>query len=198
MYTKQANYFLFPMGWGSVFLLCLSSSKNGTYSLFTDNATYEWPIAGLLLISFIYFLTDFLMMIIRNKPRKIYMIHHLVGMFSIIITYVHYYVLIKYLLAYLMYELSTPLMNICLDNRRALSPVRSAYATIIEFSFFIIYSLVRIIFGTYLTLYVVPIVYNLDNCMAKFIVIFPIILQILNYWWYIKLIRMLRKKFKTG
>lgn len=196
MHTKLANYFLFPIGWGSVLLLYLSSSKNGTYSLFTDNGTYEWPIAGLLLISFIYFLTDFLMMIIHNEPQKIYMIHHLVSMFSIFVTYAYYYVLIKYLLAYLMYELSTPLMNICLDNRRA--KIRSMYVTIMEFSFFISYSLVRIIFGTYLTLYVIPLVYNLDNSGAKFLIIFPIIMQALNYWWYIKLIRMLRQKFKTG
>lgn len=187
MDTKQANYFLFPMGIGSMILLYLSS----TPQMWEDNGTYYFPTFVLLLISFVYFLADFVLMIYRFKEQYlIYFAHHMLGIICIPLVYFKYYHLIKYLLAYLTYELSTPLLNICIDNHK--NKINNWYSKMMVWLFFMIYTMVRIIFGTYLLFIVLPNLYQLSYPYC-YLMFFPLTLQTMVYWWYYRILSLLRK-----
>ena len=190
MNAFKANIFLVPMGIGSAVVLYLSTKSN---DLFADNSTCYLPILFLLLLSFVYFTADFISMIVRYKPEnKIYFLHHLVGIVSIPLVYFKHYYLVKYALAYLTYELSTPFLNISLANRKA--GIHGVYAQFIEILFFITFTLVRIIFGTYLLYITVPIIYSIDY-PEKYLLVLPIGIHALNLWWYNKILKMMHRKF---
>ena len=192
MNRLEASIFLIPIALGSTSLLYLSMYNENFFSPFTDNGTYETPIAIVLLISFLYFMIDFVLMIVRYNPKdNIYFLHHTVGLLSILFVYFKYYHIIKYLLSFLMYELSTPFLYISLECHR--KGITNIFSKIINIIFFISYTLVRILFGTYLLFHLVPVIYALDSPF-QYLMLLPIILQLLNYWWYYKIILYQRKK----
>ena len=191
----QSSFFLVPIGIGSTVLLYLSSNNGDKYSLFTDNGTYDEHIKFLLLLSFVYFFIDFCLMIVRYKPEyKIYFVHHMLGIISIPLIYFRCYEIIKYLLAYLTFELSTPLFNIASYCHK--KKIVNIYAKLVNLLFFSIFTIIRVIFGFYLTYKTVPLFYNMDYPL-KFLMFFPIALQIMNYNWYRKLVMILIKKKKN-
>lgn len=191
MNTFESSFFLFPMGIGSSLLLYLSSHNNETL---IDNNSYNMAISLILMLAFIYFSTDFCLMILRYNPRNnIYFIHHMLGIISIPIVYFSHYYLIKYLLSYLTFELSTPILNIAQDFHK--KKMSNIYTKIIEIIFFVVFTLVRVLFGTYLLFTTIKLLYNMDYPI-KYLIIFPIILQSMNYYWYCKIISKFIKKYK--
>ena len=192
MNSFVANLFLFPIGLGSSTLLFLSMFNGETISIFTDNGTYGIPIALLLFISFFYFMLDFVFMIIRYNPKNnIYFFHHALGLLIIPVVYFKQYHIVKYLMSYLMYELSTPFLNMSLQYQRL--GICNIYSISANIVFIVSYTLIRILFGTYLLFTVVPIMYELNYPYCN-LVVFPFLLQVLNYWWYYKIIRLCHRK----
>ena len=161
MRHTEANIFIIPIGVGSSLLLWLSMYKDEIYSPFTDNETYNDAIALILLCSFLYFTIDFILMIVRYDYRNnIYFLHHTIGIVSILFVYFKYYQFIKFLLSYLMFELSTPFLNISLSYRR--HNIYNITSILMNVFFVVTYTFVRIIFGTYLWISVIPIIYELN------------------------------------
>src|SRR5205823_1622556 len=131
---------------------------------------------------------------IYYKPNyKIYFVHHTIGLMSIPIAYFFCFNMIKYLLSYLMFELSTPFLNICLTNHR--NKIVNRYTKIMDMLFFISYTIVRVIFGSYLLYKTTPLLYSM-NPPYNYLIILPVTLQILIFYWYRILVLMLLKKIK--
>ncbi|AGD92365.1 putative TLC domain-containing protein [Megavirus lba] len=187
MDTKYSNILLVPIGLGSV---CIISNTGPNY-LIDNTAILPFSIA---ILAMLYFSVDFYLMVKNYDPRnKVYFMHHIIGIFSIMCVYSKYTNLSAYLFAFLTFELSTPFLN----STKYFYKQRSTYlfnlAYIISvIMFFIIFTIVRIIFGTYLLYQIIPIIYNLHG-YHKILVILPGILQLLNYVWYYKIIKMLCK-----
>ncbi|ANB50565.1 putative TLC domain-containing protein [Powai lake megavirus] len=185
MDTKYSNLLLVPIGLGSVYII---SNTNPNYVI--DNTTIL-PFSVSILAIF-YFVIDFYLMIKNYDPRnKVYFMHHLIGIFSIICVYFKYNNLSTYLFSYLTFELSTPFLNSTkyFYKRRSYYLFNLAYIISVVM-FFIIFTIVRIIFGTYLLYQTIPVIYNLSG-HQKILVLLPSILQLLNYIWYYKIIKML-------
>lgn len=188
-----ANLFLVPIGFGSPILLFLSAHNDdkNIFSPFTDNNTFNTEISMLLLISFIYFSSDIILMINKyNSGNNIYFVHHSIGIISIMLVYFNNYHLIKYLLAYLSYELSTPFLNMAVWCRR--NNFINKYTFVIDIVFFVMFTVVRIIFGSYLLYQTVQYLCSIEG--LKYISLFPILLQSLNYFWYSKISLILYRK----
>ncbi len=100
----------------------------------------------------------------------------------------------------MLYELSTPLLNISKENHK--NNRHDIYAVTIEILFLVVFTLVRIFFGSYLLINLLPILFSLDypSCLIIFV---PMTVQILNYYWWYKIVKMiyrtrilgLRKKY---
>lgn len=187
MDTKYSNILLVPIGLGSAYIV----SNTGPNYLINNATVLPFSIA---ILTMLYFLVDFYLMVKNYDSRnKVYFIHHLVGIFSIICVYLKYTNMSAYLFAYLTFELSTPFLN----STKYFYKRRSSYlfnlAYIISvIMFFIIFTIVRIIFGTYLLCQIIPVIYNLHG-YHKILMILPGVLQLLNYIWYYKIIKMLCK-----
>lgn len=192
MNSFLSNCFLLPMGLGSTAYMYLSAYNGTIFAPFTDNKTYDEEITVLLLISFFYFVIDFILMIYRYIPKyKVYFVHHMIGLFSIPIVYFCHYDMIKYLLSYLMFELSTPFLNISMANHR--KGIFDNYTKAIDILFFVTYTFVRIIYGSFLMCKTTPIIYSMEFPF-KYLAILPVLLQILMYYWYNKIVSMLFQK----
>ena len=188
MDRSVTNRFIIPIGFGSSLLLLLSAyDVDNNFSPMTDNGTYYVPICILCFLTLIYFVIDFILMIFYYKPQyKIYFFHHLIGIISICIVFYRHYYSVKYLLSYLTYEISTIFLNISALYRR--NGIINIYSRLSDFLFIFTYTLIRILFGTYL-------LFNLSTfiiSMGIYIgwIVMPVGLQLLNYWWYYKIIIM--------
>lgn len=199
MNTFQSNCFTSPLGVGSAILLYASSFKNGEQSLFTDNGTYYGLITLLIVYGFIYFIADLTLMLYKfitdyakHKDYGVYFFHHAISLFALVYVPFYNYALVKYLLAYFTYELSTPFMNLSTDYYRA--KIYDTKSKIVNLLFIVSYTLVRVIFGTYLLFNVSYLLFQLEGYI-KFIALLPIGLQILIYWWYYKIVKLFNKLF---
>lgn len=193
MNSLIANLFLVPMGMGSSILLGLLHTNSNNTSLFGDKS-YQKPISVLLFCSFIYFVADFIFMMIKYEPRKkIFFLHHAFGIITIPFIYFNHYHLVKYLLAYLTFELTTPLLNLAINNRQ--KNIISLYSKTNDILFISLYTLVRVLFGSYLMFKAVPDAYKLTY-PSNLIAVVPIVIQGMNYWWYYKIVSTLFKKNK--
>lgn len=192
MNSFYANSLLIPIGLGSSLLLYLSSDGK---SIFSENGTYHSQISFMLLLSFIYFFLDFILMVKKYEPKnKMFLIHHLCGILSIIMIQFKYYYCVKYMLSFLTYELSTPLLNISLSKRN--KKISNLFTKIIDILFLITYTMVRIIFGSVMMWNIVPDILRLKYPI-NLTIVFPLTVQMLNYWWFIKIIKMLIKTKKN-
>ncbi|AGC01914.1 hypothetical protein H012_gp548 [Acanthamoeba polyphaga moumouvirus] len=188
METKYSNAFIVPIGLGS------------SYAIYNSYVGFELTIYSsisifVVLLSLIYFLVDFILMIIYYDPKnKVYFVHHLIGLLSIYFVIFQYNFMIEYLLSYLMFELSTPFLNSTkyyykFKNDSTYFNVMYIFSLIL---FIFIFFVVRILFGTYLLFKALPIIYNFYG-WYKYAIILPATLQSLNYFWFYKIINMLRK-----
>lgn len=188
MENQTANFFIIPISLGSAILFWLISFSDQIES----DIEYYYQIHLLLSISFIYFFTDFILMTIRNKKGySVYFVHHLVGMISVIVVH-HSFHYAKYVIAYLMFELSTPFLNICLENQK--KGIHNGYTILIELLFFISFTLVRIVFGTWLTHHLVLFLWESNPIL----IVLPAAIQLLNYWWYFRILRIMLRKILIG
>lgn len=175
MDKTKADIFTIIIAIGAPLLLYVSSEPN----LFEDNNTYDIPIGLLLLISLTYFVVDFVMMIYYYEPKNnVYFLHHGVGIVAIILVVVKHYYFVKYLLGYLSFELTTPFLNRYLPFKHAKKS--TTYSIFVGLCFFIGFILVRILFGTYLTVNLVCAMIDQSN---YYLIMLPAMLQSLNYYW---------------
>lgn len=188
---KQSNMFLFPIGLGSTYIFYKKIC--GTIcSIDNDLEVNSYLTHGILLLTLVYFLSDFYLMIVKYNPKhNVYFVHHFIGIVAIYFSYMKYYYLTKYLFAYLTFELSTPFLNIAIKYRN--QGVYNKCSIFSELTFFILFTIIRIIFGTYLwfvtsnTLSSIEYPYN-------YLIVLPTVLQLLNYWWYYRILKILRAK----
>lgn len=180
-----ANFFTIPIGIGSCLLFIASRFDKEEISFLTDNGTHYNEISLLLLFSFLYFAIDLVLMIKYYKPKYlIYFVHHLVAMRSIIIVYFQNYILIKFLLGYLTFELTSPILRICVSyQRRGINNYISKILNVCALFLFII---IRIIFGTYLFIVFAQFIYPMSE--IYWYIILPFILQSMNFYWLYRII----------
>lgn len=190
MDSTFANFFIIPIGFGSAILFAISSyNSNGQFSPFTDNIIYNNPITYFLVFCLIYFVVDFQLMISRYRPKyNIYFFHHFICIVSILIVQLLHFDFVKYVLAYLTYEISTPFLNFAIRNRKL--GIFNFFSKLNNYLFFLTYTIFRVCFGTILMIKIIPLIYAL-NFPIKCLVIFPIALQSIIYWWYYRIIRIL-------
>lgn len=172
------NLFLFLAGWMSVYL---------TYSTGMELPSDPTLYYQCLLVNFsmmIYFIKDFYYMITQYNPADIlYFPHHFVGLVSCITGFIlpQYLMLI---VAYFTFEVSTPVLNYSKYLRK-----NNCTGTVYILSltaFVLLFTLSRIIFGSYVTM-----ISYLS--VPTLFVPFPIVLQGLNYYWFYRIIRMIVK-----
>jgi hypothetical protein len=184
MNSVIANIFLIPMGLGSSMILAMTSSS--------DIKNYHKQTTALLFIGFTYFVVDFILMATKYKSKsKIFFLHHVLGIISIPVVYFGNYHLIKYLLSYMTFELTTPLLNMAISNRQR--NVVGFRKNMTDTLFIMSYTLIRIIFGSYLMYKSVPEVYKM-NFPLNLLALMPVTIQSMNYWWYYKIFSMILKK----
>jgi hypothetical protein len=193
MKSFQTNLVVSTIGFGSALAFILSAyDSNNVFSPLTNNETYDWLITFVLGVGLVYFVTDFITMIIYYKPEhNVYFFHHIIGLISITVVYLVQYNIIKYLLCGLMYEISTPFLNISLSYRE--QGITNFNSKLFQMLFFGTFTLVRIFLGTYTTLNVVPIIYQFENPLSRLLILMPVLLQVLNYYWYVKILKMMKK-----
>lgn len=191
-----SNFFVIPMAVGSSILFGISAfSSDGQFNPFEENNIHEYDIYVNYLIgfSFFYFVFDFFMLLYRFSPKNYpYFLHHFVGISSLCVVQFQYFQFIKYLLGYLAYELSTPFLNMCLRHRQL--KIYNNWTRMWRLLFVISYTLIRIIFGSFMTYELIKSLVNSDSSIINSLIIFPITLQSLIYWWYSKILKMYYKK----
>lgn len=194
MNSKTANKFLFPIALGSTYLYnstFINSSVQTDYATEYINNCLITAVVGLTLI---YFCLDFILMILRYKPAfKPYFFHHLIGISSTLIGYYYYNHMIRYLFAYLMYEWSTIFLNISMENHK--NKIQNYKTVLIELLFLALYTGIRIIFGTVLSIELCTSLLSSSNLFTKMVVVMPILLQVLNYYWYYRIWLMFYRKY---
>jgi TLC domain len=202
MNSKVSLYFTIPMGFGSTYLFFASRyTSSGLLSYFTNNGTYNSEFNLLLYWSVIYFCLDFswiLYKIFTDKQYRfdvntpLYCLHHVIGLAAAY--YVNYYAYfsIKYYLAYMSYELSTPFLNIV--NTAHKYNRQSVGIFLCQIIFTLLFTVVRVMFGTLVTFNLIyEILHN--DILLKGLIMLPIGLQTLNYWWYYRILRIWYKQF---
>ncbi|BCS83104.1 membrane protein [Cotonvirus japonicus] len=179
----HSNLFLIPIGIGTSYVYLNFKHQENTI---LSNIV--------LFLTFMYFFIDFLLMIKWYKPKNnVYFIHHTIGMMSLYICYFHYNHMLEYIFAYLMFELSTPFLNIALHYKK--HNINNIFTLINQLIFMIIFIIVRIFFGSYL-LFVTSIkIINIGH-PAHYLVFLPIVLQVMNFWWFYKIIRIFMYKLQ--
>lgn len=194
MNTLQSAFFVVPMGIISTLLFHLSSvTIDGKRSYFTDNGTHDQYFDMIIVFAFLYFIVDFAVMMYNNEPTKLYYIHHVIGLAGTILVRFYCYELIKFYVAYMIFELSTPFLNMSMDNRKA--GINTLFSTVIEYTFFILFFIVRVLFGTCILCHIVPHLMGMELCY-RFIFILPLSMQLINYFWFYRILRILCKKCK--
>lgn len=164
-----ANSFMIPMGFGSAI------------SLFYPSISI-W----ILYTSALYFIIDLFMMLVKYDPKNnIYFVHHGISLSGILFVYFNNFKFMKYLMAYTTFEISTIFLNISriLHKRN----IGGKYKKMIDLLFVTSYSIVRILFGTFLLYKIIPEIYALKYPFSL-LICFPILLQFMTYYWYIKII----------
>lgn len=179
MNIYYSNFFLIPIGVGSTFVILLDRLMFDEY--------YQSAYLILMFISLIYFFIDLVLMIIEfNNNNLIFYVHHILSIFSIIISLNKYNQIIKYVVAYLTFELSTPFLNI--------SKLKCKNNIFFEVMFVIFFIVTRIIFGTYLTYEVCVSILKINNFVVNFLIMVPIILQLMQYYWFRMIFKRINKK----
>ena len=185
-----ATLFHLIMAYGGSYVLYLTTSPY--YGFFHYNYHHLDLVNGLLAVTFAYFMIDLVWMIKNyQKSQFIYFVHHIIGIGSTVLVYMHYMNFVRYYLCFLLYEISTPFLNLSYYYHK--NNVKNFISVISEVTFAITFTLIRVIGGTYLT-------YNLcldiiKNDMHFVLCGLPILLQSMMYYWFNGMINMLTKKY---
>lgn len=193
MNSSVANLFLVPIGIGSAILFGLSSyAQDGSFLPFSNNISYDLYIRYFLMFSLFYFVADFILMVVRYRPKNnIYFVHHSVCILSIIMSVFYFKSFIKYVLAFLTYELSTPLLHLSIQNRK--KNLYNSYSRLVDVLFVVTYTIFRIGLGTVLSVKIIPLILRLDFPF-NLLVVLPFVLQLMIYYWYYRILDVLFKK----
>lgn len=135
-------------------------------------------------IAFIYFVVDTYFMYKNYIPKhNIYFFHHGLAIISLIIAYFLKWNYARYVMYYMTFELSTPIYNLTytLHKRGYTDQYWIFWLNQIFFAF--VFTLIRVIFGSYTTVILVREIL-FDDSVSNYYIIFPISLQSLMYYWF--------------
>lgn len=189
MHVYLATVFHLIMAYGGAYVLYLTTPIY--YGFFYYNEQHIDLIHILFGVTFAYFFIDLITMIKNYKTSQfVYFIHHLIGLGATIATHFYYMNFVRYYLTFLLYEISTPFLNISYYYHK--KNITNVISIISEIIFATTFVSIRVIGGTYLT-------YNLcqdilKNDMNIMLCGLPIILQLLMYYWFHGIINMFKKK----
>lgn len=187
MKKHQSSLFVVPIGVGSI---CLASLAG------TDcHIIYPIYTIFVLVISFLYFLTDFIMMIARYKQAyRVYFLHHVLGIMSIPIIYFKLQHLTGYLIAFLSFEISTPFMYLAKGFHKKRMAGNGFGVKIAYYASMLVFVAsfvsVRVMYGTYMLYDIWPKIMALEYPYVL-IISMPLCLQIMNYVWFYRLVRLI-------
>jgi hypothetical protein len=198
MDTITSSVFVIPIGLGAMYILIDEST----------NPIYVHLLMGWTLM---YFLIDFCLLLkkkftpvpagltvkeleaIRRNEHPSFFIHHAIGITSILLYYYFNGLFQKYLLGYLTYELSTPFLNLSMYYNK--HQINNLISKMVQIIFVLLYTIIRICYGTYMLIGMFNDVYVFSFSKAFVLMMLPILLQILNYIWYVKIVRHALKQF---
>mgnify|MGYP000933054916 CR=1 FL=1 len=127
----------------------------------------------------VYFIKDLYYMIKKYPNDLIYFPHHIIGLTTCLISFyfTQYNMLV---ISYLTYEITTPVLNLAKYYYQDRYYQKNKY--ILSMLLFVtLFFLVRILFGTYLTVMSLLLV-------PAYLSAFPVVLQGINYYWLYKII----------
>lgn len=190
MNSLTATLYHIPMAFGSL----LSTLYDFNY--YNNNSgiiSQSNLIIITLIISLIYFVIDLVLMIKHYSPRNnIYVVHHLIGIISILISWFLLWNYARYVMYYTTFELSTLFYNLTLELHLRGYDTSNPIMFISQWSFIAIFTLVRIIFGTYITCsFIYEVIY--DTNVSNYYIILPVGLQCLMYYWFASIIKKINK-----
>lgn len=145
-----------------------------------------------MLVYFVYDLCE-LFIINRdkytNKDRFNYLIHHSVSIISILFCLFGNPYYSEFVLKYFTYEISTPFLNESQYYRKL--KIRNKYTLTMNCMFFITYTLIRILYGSYLTYETVLYILTLHSSLS-YLIILPLALQFMIFNWYVRILKICR------
>jgi hypothetical protein len=133
---------------------------------------YDFLFYYLFLDILRYFIFD------KNSLKNSILIHHLIGIYYVYIVYNNYETK-KEFDKFLLYEISTIFLNIYLLNKTSFN----------LFIFFMSYTIVRIIFGTYFIYYMLQ-----GDTLSYFNKSLALLFQGINFYWYVYFFKKISQK----
>lgn len=191
MHVIFATIFHIIMAYGGLYALYVTQPSY-MYTFFTYNGSNANIVYGLMAVTFAYFAIDLIWMLKKYQNTQfVYLIHHIIGLASTIIVYYYHMRFVRYYLAFLLYEISTPFLNLSYYYHK--NKITNIKSILSEILFAITFVIVRVIGGTYLTynLCVDMIIHRVNTLLY----LAPIALQLLMYYWFNGIINMFKKKF---
>lgn len=173
-------------------LMAIESIRLVILSHSSDLMLYECEVYGFLATMGLYFFFGILELFInKHKKDKLgYVIHHGIGLLSIIIAVNHSATAITYVLRYLTYEVSTPFLNLSIYCKE--KGIKNKWSLTINLLFLITYTVSRIMYGSYLTYETTTYVLSLSGWW-KLLIILPVAFQSVIYFWYFKILRITKR-----
>lgn len=159
----------------TIFIYC-AASLSVQFVYLSQYSGYEVDL--FLQLMLLYFMHGILNLDRTSKDFYSYLLHHLVGFISILIAMFGPPKYVEFVIKFLIYEISTPLLNLSLYYKN-----KGVKALWTNLGFLITYTLARIIYGTYLTCEV------LSYLNGSYLSLLPLSLQLVIYWWYYKILR---------
>ena len=146
-----------------------------------------WVSSTLSQLSVSFFVFDILVCI-RNKSQNIYILHGICGGIACSIPFYFGY-FPKYWLLLMTYEFS----SICLCASRLISPTNTTMLQINKILFVLAFFVFRIVFGTYISIYILHQIFTrqimIESSTVNSITIFlALFFGILNYYWFLQII----------
>jgi hypothetical protein len=172
MNNLVATLFHIPMGFGSLFLIANSH----------DLSVNSITTLSIFIISLVYFLVDLYLMIKNYTSRNIiYFVHHLIGILAIICCYFLVPDYSDYIICYMTYEISTPVYNLTYTLHKMGYSADNLFYFLNQWIFALLFFLIRIVYGTWISGHLI---YQIIMDDMYFYIIFPLVLQLLQYYWF--------------
>lgn len=176
--------FVGPIGIAALWLTFFGQLDQ-SYDLYL--AKYEGNLPRIVIAcTTVYFIIDSYKLIKECNHRKNigYYMHHIVGILSLLLYYLTGSPQ-KIIINYLVYELSTPFLNLMLYHRKN-NTLNTIYGIFFQIIFILTFFTVRVIYGTFLSYEAIQISKN----NYPQLMILPIGLQTLNYFWFWKIMHL--------
>jgi hypothetical protein len=182
MNTIAATLFHVPM---ATISLLLTLNDLNLYKI--TNVTSISPsvlMTAIFFIAFIYFIVDTYFMYKNYIPRhNIYFFHHGIALISLPISYFLKWNYARYVMYYMTFELSTPIYNFTYELHKRGYTADYWIFWFNQWLFAIIFTLIRVIFGTYTSFILIKEIIQ-DQSVSNYYIVFPLSLQSLMYYWF--------------